>query len=155
MKQFDDKGGYLDNRRYNGGQNKKIKEDVEDQIVEEYKHQPGSTSTAIVVKLSESGITVTDRSVRRARSSLGFCPIKPTPLPTLSESNRKARLKYCKEHKDDKFSNVCFTDESIFQLQANKQVIWYCITSKYWNLEIWKIDKGRLEILETRENFSR
>ena len=53
MKKFENDGGYLDNRQFNGGHNKKAKETVEDQIVTEYSRQPGSTSTSISIKLAD------------------------------------------------------------------------------------------------------
>lgn len=115
----------LKNRLFNGGHNKKVKQTIEDQIVAEYKSHPSSTSTAIAIKLSESGVDLDNRSVRRARVSLGFTKVKSSLLPTLSEENRNERLNYCIMHKNDLFSNACFTDESCFQLLANKQVLWY------------------------------
>jgi len=35
------------------------------------------------------------------------------------------RLKYCEDHLKDKFSNICFTDESVFQLSDNRQCVWW------------------------------
>ncbi len=39
----------------------------------------------------------------------------PLERPQLTEKNKEARITYCKDHLNDRFSNVLFTDESIFQ----------------------------------------
>lgn len=124
VNKFEEDEGYVDKRQYNGP-DKKFKEEVKKTIVNEYKRKPTSTSNSIKEKCAESGIDVSDRTIRRIRCEIGFVPIKPSVLPMLDQDNKKSRLKYCKDHCEDKFSNVCFSDESIFQLCANKQVVWY------------------------------
>lgn len=45
--------------------------------------------------------------------------VRPTLKPTISEKNKEKRLSYCRKHSNFNFKNVLFTDESIFQLNAN------------------------------------
>jgi len=122
---FEQDGGYYDQRLNNGGHNKKIKESVKEEIKRVYKKNPSSTSNQVVQKCDAIGIFLSDRTIRRARSEIGLVPVKATLLPSLSQKNLAERLKYCQEHINDKFSNVCFSDESCFQLMANKTVVWY------------------------------
>lgn len=125
MNKFNNDEGYIDHRQFNGGQNKKVKESLQKLIVKEYRENPSSTSIKITTKCSDLGYDVADRTIRKVRLDIGLVAIKPTVLPILSNTNCKDRLKYCKDHKDDLFSNVCFSDESCFQLFPNKKVVWY------------------------------
>jgi hypothetical protein len=44
-------------------------------------------------------------------------------MPILSEKNKEKRLQYCSIHKNDKFSNVIFSDESKFEIYTNSKKI--------------------------------
>ena len=54
----------------------------------------------------------------------------PLERPQLTDKNKEARIIYCKVHLNDKFSNILFIDESIFQLFDNKKAVWYKIGEK-------------------------
>lgn len=125
MKKFDEDGGYMDHRQFNGGHNKKAVTPVKTALVETIREEPSITSAQISIKLTEEGFDIPSRTVRKVRSDIGFTKIKPQTLPLLSEDNKLKRLTYCEDYKEDKFSNVCFSDESCFQLSANRQVLWY------------------------------
>lgn len=43
----------------------------------------------------------------------------PKPKPILGERNMLKRFEYCNIHKNDKFTNVIFSDESKFMIFAN------------------------------------
>ena len=124
MNKFMEDGGHVDHRKFNGGLNKKLKESVEKRIITCTTEHPNISSPQIVDQLQEHS-DIREREVRDIRKKLGFTQLKGTALPILSEDTQKQRRKYCKRHQGDKFNNVVFSDESNFQLAANKQVLWY------------------------------
>lgn len=62
-------------------------------------------------------------TVQRYRSE-NFKPVKGVGRPILSETNKKARLKWCQVHRNDSFDNVVFTDEKSFLLYHNRRLAW-------------------------------
>jgi len=73
----------------------------------------------------------------------------------LSEKNRNKRLNYCKEHYEDKFSNVIFTDECSFCLTRNTMKVFVfrgdevhtkLIGDNYTSIMIWGVvsRKGKI-----------
>ncbi len=125
MKKFNEDGGYLDRRQSNGGHNKKALTPMKVNLIETITEKPSITSNQITAKLTEGGFDIPSRTVRKIRHDIGFSKIKPYAFPLLCEDNKLKRLVYCEEYKEDKFSNVCFSDESCFQLSANRQTLWY------------------------------
>jgi len=126
MNKFEADGGYIDHRQFNRGQTMKSKDSIEKVIVRNIKKKPNCTSTQLQEKVNEKGYdNISDRYIREVRIELGFSAIKSSLLPNLSDNNLQERFNYCEKHLTDKFSNAIFTDESNFQLAANKQVLWY------------------------------
>ncbi len=62
-------------------------------------------------------------TVQRYRSE-NFKSVKGVGRPILSETNKKARLKWCQMHRNDSFDNVVFTDEKSFLLYHNRRLAW-------------------------------
>jgi len=58
-------------------------------------------------------INISRATINRFENEIGEFRT-PIGRPILSEKNREARINYAKEHLEDKFSNVVFSDESTF-----------------------------------------
>lgn len=125
MKKFEEDEGYKDHRKDNKAEHLLTTQPVEKIVVSLIKKKPNITSPQILEKIEDKGHEISERSVRNIRTELGFTKIRTSLLPNLSEDNIQSRLDYCTKHLNDKFSNVVFTDESNFQLAANRQVLWY------------------------------
>ena len=125
MKKFEADGGHIDHRQYNSGSHFKVARSVKKILVNCITKKPNITSPQLVDQIANKGYHIADRTVRNIRQELGFEKIKPNALPALTNDTQEKRLKYCEERLEDKFSNTCFSDESVFQLAPNKQVLWY------------------------------
>jgi len=123
MKKFEEDEGYKDHRKDNKAEHLLTTQPIEKIVVSLIKKKPNITSPQILEKIEDKGHEISERSVRKIRTELGFTKIKTSLLPNLSEDNIQSRLDYCTKHLNDKFSNVVFTDESNFQLAANRQVL--------------------------------
>ena len=126
MNKFEEDGGYIDHRQFNRGQLVKEKVEIEKIMVRNIKKKPNISSVQIQEKVEEKvNINIGDRYIRNLRDELGYSSVKSSLLPNLSEKNLMSRLEYCEKYLNDKFANTIFTDESNFQLSANKQTLWY------------------------------
>ena len=125
MNKFERDGGYVDHRQFNRGGHQKITDELKEAVTNAIIEIPNITSPQIHEKMVEEGHEVHERTIRKIRSLAGFSQIKPSLLPQLSENTVQKRLEYCTRHLTDMFTNTCFSDESNFQLAANRQVLWY------------------------------
>jgi hypothetical protein len=74
---------------------------------------------------NEFNLTVSDEAVRKTLKSFGFVKTLPAKIPYLSQNAIDKRLAYAELHQEERFTNVCFSDESIFQLADNRQLYWW------------------------------
>jgi len=126
MNKFEQDGGHIDHRQFNRGQYVKEKAEIEKVVKRNIKKKPNISSMQIQEKVEEKiNVNIGDRYIRNLRDELGYSSVKSSLLPNLSDNNLKARLEYCEKYLNDKFTNAIFSDESNFQLSANKQILWY------------------------------
>eukprot|EP01116_Phalansterium_solitarium_P016237 TRINITY_DN3734_c0_g1_i1.p2 TRINITY_DN3734_c0_g1~~TRINITY_DN3734_c0_g1_i1.p2 ORF type:complete len:334 (+),score=5.52 TRINITY_DN3734_c0_g1_i1:210-1211(+) len=81
---------------------------------------PWLLPSELVTKLH---LPVSAKTVSRYRSQQ-YRPVKGVPRPVLSARNRKARLNWAKQHLNDSFDDVVFTDE--------KSLFLFKVTRKAW-----------------------
>ncbi|RWR99611.1 hypothetical protein B4U79_01338 [Dinothrombium tinctorium] len=67
---------------------------------------------------------VSGRTVQRYLKSIGWTKLVPFKSPYLTARMKATRVQWCKDHIDLDWSNVFFSDESLFQL--------YRITQRQW-----------------------
>ena len=125
MNKFESDGGCVDHRQFNQGGHRKVTEEFKETLAEAILKTPNISSPQLHDEMLEEGYDIHERTIRKVRKLIGFSQIKPSLLPQLSESTMQQRREYCIRHLKDKFSNTCFSDESNFQLAANRQVLWY------------------------------
>ena len=116
----------FDGRINNGGHNKKLLTPAKQRIQEIISETRMTTARKIANQLSEEMEEVSPLTVRLTIKELGYQCNKPLSIPYLTEAAREKRLEYCILHEKDNFSNVCFLDESVFQLCENRQLVWWC-----------------------------
>jgi transposase len=105
----------------------KYKSDVKKFIDKKIQQKDEITSEEIRKKLVDKfgeGFEHADRHIRKIRHELGYHPTKGVGLERLSDTDKENRVKYCKKHKDDHFSNVIWSDEKPWQLHKKRRSKW-------------------------------
>jgi transposase len=84
-----------------------------------------SSATRIQHEVKEElNISVSCSTIYRLRKQLGFRPVHFRRRIRLDDNAKRKRLQYSLEHIDDDWKNVIFTDESMFLLTDEHEVIW-------------------------------
>lgn len=65
-----------------------------------------------------------ERQVRNIRQQLGYTASKGIGQDVLTPQHKQERIRYCKRHQTDQFSNVVFTDEKPWILGKRRRKIW-------------------------------
>lgn len=109
------------------GRPPKFTDDVKNFVDKLIQKKDKTTSEEIKQKLVEHyGRTYehSDRHIRRIRQELGYHKTQGVGLEVLLDRHREERVKYCKKHKTDQFSNVIWSDEKPWQLYKNRRMMW-------------------------------
>lgn len=117
---------FTDRRKSNGGSNKKLTGSKQKLISDIITSDRTTSLQQIAMEIeSERDIKCGKTTVSDTLQSLGFVKSLPIKVPYLSNRAIQKRYEYATRHLQDSFSNVCFTDEAIFQLSENKQLYWW------------------------------
>jgi len=104
----------IDLRAAKSGRGSILEEEVKEEVIIALAQKNRVTLTEIQNQiLDQFKLDVSVPTLYRFASEIGSWR-KPELREILSEKNRNKRLDYCKEHYEDKFSNVIFTDECSF-----------------------------------------
>ena len=99
---------------------------VEKVIDEAIQENRKINSSNLKRKLEEDdNIRYRSPTIGKLRKVLGYVGRRPSEKPHLTDTKREARKKYCRDHAKDKFTNVLFIDESVVQMNENKEIVWY------------------------------
>ncbi len=116
---------------------------IQELITEDRSLSARKLASQISMELEES---ISPTTVIETLKNCGYVCNKPLEVPFLSESNKKKRYDFCKRHKNDKFSNVCFMDEAVFQLCENRQLVWWCPTTEEKPVLEYPADKSKVMV---------
>jgi transposase len=84
-----------------------------------------STAKAVQRDLeTELNITISSSTIANLRRALGFRPVHYRRRPIISNTNKHKRYQYCLDNMDEDWKNIIFTDESMFILTDEHEVIW-------------------------------
>lgn len=126
-KKYEEKG-FVRNEYENCGLKRKLEQsDIE--VVENMmrnnanKHLTLSSFQKELKKINNKDVHISTLS--RTLNEVGIYSMKPTFIPKLSDNHKKLRIEYATTHKNDKFTNVIFTDEVFFQLNNNNTLVWH------------------------------
>ena len=108
-------------RRIGAGRPSKVTAEVKD-IVEQQMHADDET-TAIQLHrlLAAKGNTLSRRTILRCRTSLGWTFRGSAYFQLIRDVNKQKRLAWAKEHVDDTFADVVWTDECTVQLETHRR----------------------------------
>lgn len=121
LKRWNSDGKFTDRRKNNGGSNKKLTPDQEQSMIDLIEEDRSTSLRSLASEIGNCSKTTVWDSLK----ALGFIKTLPLKVPLLSTNAVEKRLEYATRHLEDKFSNVCFTDESIFQLSENRKLYWW------------------------------
>lgn len=83
-----------------------------------------TTSKSIQLELQNSGINVTDRTIRNRLKDAGLKYSKPLSKPLLSDQDRQKRLSWAKSMQNQDWDRVMFTDETLIHLHSKRKYTW-------------------------------
>jgi transposase len=94
-------------------------------IVDSIRKRRKSSSKQIKNDINENmNISISCRTIRRLRKQLGFRPVHYRRRIVLSDSAKRKRLQFCLDNMDEDWKNIIFTDESMFVLTDEHEIIW-------------------------------
>ena len=67
---------------------------------------------------------VTTRTIQGTLKNQGYVKLVPKKIPLLTRAMKANRVKWCKEHLNDKWDTTIFSDETIFQFYRTKGKQW-------------------------------
>ncbi len=120
---------------------------MEEEVVNKIKQNSTTSLRAVANELkSEMEIEVSHKVVGRMLKDLDYAKTKPISIPALTNSSLEKRFKYAKDHLKDRFWNVCFSDETVFQLNDNKQLVWWSKAEEVRPVISVKSDKRKVMV---------
>ena len=127
VRKFEDDGRrIIDHRIDNGGHNGGLNQGVLGYVGGFYQNKRNALNRDVISGISKGKrIQISETTLKDAKRFLGFVSNKPRIIRDVTLQNLLKRFKYCQRHKDDKFSNCIFTDESSIQLFENKALVWW------------------------------
>jgi transposase len=147
LKTWREEGKFTDNRKNNGGHNKKGTQAIENSLIMLVEKDRSQSVRQLSETLREEmDIEVSKSTVSRILSDLDYTKSLPYPIPYLSDYAIERRLQYAQEYMNDKFSNVVFSDESTFQLCENRQLVWWNPSSEKKPVITYPHDKRKVMI---------
>jgi transposase len=69
-------------------------------------------------------VTISIRTILRLRKQLGFRPVHYRRRPLLTKNAKRKRLQYCLDNIDNDWKDIIFTDECMFILTDEREIIW-------------------------------
>jgi transposase len=126
LKRWREDENFQDKRLNNGGSNMKISKRKEDMIREIIEEDRASSVRQLAKELeTEFKFTFNHQTVANSLKNNGFKKSLPIKVPLLTPNALEKRMEYAELHLENKFTNVVFTDETMFQLSENRQLSWW------------------------------
>lgn len=86
--------------------------------------QKRPSSKEIMVKLQEQGKQISASTIQRRLREAGMRYGPPLRKPVLTATHRKQRLAWAKQHRQQSWDNVIFSDESTIYLNSHHRNVW-------------------------------
>lgn len=123
IKRFEEQRGA--ERAAGSGRHRILKPNDRRRIAQFAVHHPGWSSIKIRNEAVKRGTRkVTGRTIRGTLKRQGYMKLVPKAIPMLTRAVKANRVKWCKEHLNDKWNTTIFSDETIFQFYRNKKKQW-------------------------------
>ena len=106
-------------RRPGSGRPSKVTAEVK-RIVDEQMDRDETSAHQLHVLLLRNGYNISLKTVLRCRRSLGWTFRGSSYCQLIRDVNKKKRLEWALQNKDDDFLDVIYTDESSIQLESHR-----------------------------------
>jgi transposase len=94
-------------------------------IVQQIRKKRNATTQFISNEFRDNfSIAISAETIRRLREQLNFNPVHYRRRQVLSDPSKRKRLYYCIDNVDEDWKNIIFTDESMFIINDDREVIW-------------------------------
>ena len=111
---------------HRSGRPRKLSPEKRRQVGKIIKHDHFTTAGELKAKLEEKypGLDVSERTVRRELSNLGYASILPRKVPLLTQKAKDNRLSWARDHIHYNWRKVVFSDETTIQMFRNTLHAW-------------------------------
>ena len=108
-------------RKSGSGRLSKVTSRENELVEEEMQRDDETTATQLHAFLVSKGITISLKTILRCRKSLGWTFHDSAYYQLIREVNKKNRLEWVLQHREDDFEDVMWTDESSIQLENHRR----------------------------------
>ena len=119
LKKYVDTGSIA--RRPGSGRPTKATEEVRVIVESEMREDDERTAAELCDRLASAGHAMSESTVLRCRTSLGWTRRGSAYCQLIREVNKEKRLAWAKEHLHDDFRDVIWTDETTVQLESHRR----------------------------------
>ena len=109
------------------GRSTKLTETVQNIIEVAINENDETTAKELASILVQQGYQLSRRTILRGRKSLGWTSRGAAYCQLIRTQNKDKRLQWAREHLDDEFTDVVWTDETTVQLEAHRR---FCCRKK-------------------------
>ena len=109
------------NRRSGSGRPSKITAEIKAIVEEQMQQDDETTAYQLHRLLCDRGYSISLKTILRCRSSLGWTYRGSAYCQLIREANKVKRLNWARDHMDDDFEDVIFTDECTVQLETHRR----------------------------------
>lgn len=107
------------------GRKRLLEEEEESPLSKEITEHRQHTSAALRREiLSDYGVLLSARTVRRLRKELGFRAVHYHRVPSISKETAQKRLLFTLDEEEYDLTRIIYTDESLFEISTNGVVYW-------------------------------
>ena len=108
-------------RRVGSGRPSKVTAEVKAIVEEQMRQDDETTAYQLHKLLVDKGYNISRRTILRCRTSLGWTFRGSSYCQLIRHVNKEKRLEWAKEHLDEDFDSVVWTDECTVQLETHRQ----------------------------------
>ena len=108
-------------RRVGSGRPSKITAEVKKLVDDQMKIDDETTAYQLHRMLTQKGYTISLRTILRCRTALGWTFRGSAYCQLIREANKQKRLEWARQHLDESFDDVIWTDESTIQLESHRR----------------------------------
>ena len=108
-------------RRVGSGRQTKVTAEIKQIVEEQMRKDDETTAYQLHRLLTEKGYSISLRTVLRCRTKLGWTFRGSAYCQLIRDANKAKRLEWAREHKDDSFDDVIWTDECTVQMESHRR----------------------------------
>ena len=108
-------------RKPGSGRLSKVTGEIKEFVDRKMEEDDETTATQLHKLLVDQGYAISLRTILRCRTSLGWTFRGSAYCQLIREANKVKRLAWAQQHKNERFSDVIFSDETTVQLENHRR----------------------------------